>query len=145
MSAFNTSLSIVLACGCMTIADLAMAVELTPPEVPVTEAPAEVSASPAASQDPAPKLEPALDSPDGAVVPDTELVLNRGREKLVVANQSMTAVTAGNELTGGYTAGNVEISDNALANFTGFGNILINTGAQVSLQSGMNVTLNLGE
>jgi hypothetical protein len=84
-------------------------------------------------------------SSEVTLVADEELALTRGREQLVIANQSMLAVTSGNVIKGDYSAGDVDISDNALSNFNGFGNILINTGAQVSLQTGMNVTLNLGQ
>ena len=39
----------------------------------------------------------------------------------------------------------VSLSDNALSGFNGVGNVLINTGAQVSLQAGMNLTINIGD
>ena len=60
-------------------------------------------------------------------------------------NQTLVAITSGNVIAGDYVAGNVSLSDNALSNFSGIGNVLINTGAQVSLQTGMNVTINVGE
>ena len=64
---------------------------------------------------------------------------------MVVTNQSLVAITSGNVINGDYAAGNVSISDNALSNFNGLGNLLINTGAQVSLQTGMNVTINVNQ
>ena len=75
---------------------------------------------------------------------DTELTEQRGGRTIVLGNQTLTAVTAGNVLVGDFTAGEVNLSDNSLSNFNGLGNLLINTGAQVSLQSAMNVVINLG-
>jgi hypothetical protein len=72
-----------------------------------------------------------------------ELAQFRGGQTLVVGNQTLTAVTSGNVLNGDYTAGSVSLSDNAFANFNGIGNLAINTGAQVSLQSGMSVVINV--
>lgn len=78
-------------------------------------------------------------------VSDDELQELRGGESIVVGNQTLLAITSGNIINGNYTAGNVTLSDNALSNFNGLGNVLINTGAQVSLQTGMNVTINVGD
>jgi hypothetical protein len=75
---------------------------------------------------------------------DKELDTQRGGEVLVITDQTMTAITSGNRFVGDYTAGAVSLSDFALSNFNGVGNLLINTGAQVSAQSGMNLTINLG-
>jgi len=74
---------------------------------------------------------------------EVELTEERGGEGLIVTNQTLTAITAGNVLNGDYIAGAVNISDNALSSFNGVGNLLINTGAQVSLQTGMNLTINV--
>jgi hypothetical protein len=74
-----------------------------------------------------------------------ELIEQRGGEQLIVANQTLTAITQGNVLNGDFLAGDVNLSDSALSSFNGVGNILINTGAQVSLQTGMNLTINVGE
>ena len=76
---------------------------------------------------------------------DSELDTQRGGQSLVITNQTMDSIVAGNVLNGDYTAGSVALSDFALSNFNGVGNLLINTGAQVSAQSGMNLTINLGE
>ena len=76
---------------------------------------------------------------------DTELNTLRGGESLVITNQTMDSIVSGNVLKGDYTAGAVTLSDFALSNFNGVGNLLINTGAQVSAQSGMNLTINLGD
>ena len=76
---------------------------------------------------------------------DTELDTLRGGQSLVITNQTMDSIVSGNILNGDYTAGSVALSDFALSNFNGVGNLLINTGAQVSAQSGMNLTINLGD
>lgn len=76
---------------------------------------------------------------------DEALAELRGGAQIVVANQSLSAITAGNVINGDYLAGTVSLSDNALSNFTGIGNLLINTGAQVSLQTGVNITLNINQ
>lgn len=76
---------------------------------------------------------------------DAELNEQRGGEQLIVTNQTLTAITQGNVLNGDFLAGDVNLSDSALSGFNGVGNILINTGAQVSLQTGMNLTINIGE
>lgn len=76
---------------------------------------------------------------------DTELDKLRGGQSLVITNQTMDSIVSGNVLKGDYTAGAVTLSDFALSNFNGVGNLLINTGAQVSAQSGMNLTINLGD
>ena len=76
---------------------------------------------------------------------DSELDTQRGGQSLVITNQTMESLVAGNVLNGDYTAGSVALSDFALSNFNGVGNLLINTGAQVSAQSGMNLTINLGD
>jgi len=79
------------------------------------------------------------------VLGDDELGELRGGEALILTNQTLVAITSGNVINGDYVAGNVSLSDFALSNFNGLGNVLINTGAQVSLQTGMNVTINVGE
>ena len=76
---------------------------------------------------------------------DNELDTLRGGQSLVITNQTMDSIVSGNILKGDYTAGAVTLSDFALSNFNGVGNLLINTGAQVSAQSGMNLTINLGD
>jgi hypothetical protein len=77
-------------------------------------------------------------------VSDEELGTYRGGERIVVSDQTLVAITSGNTLNGDYTAGSVSLSDNALSSFNGVGTLLINTGAQVSLQTGMSVVINLG-
>jgi propanediol dehydratase small subunit len=78
------------------------------------------------------------------ILSDQELNQERGGEALIVTNQTLTAITQGNVISGDFLAGDVSLSDNALSNFNGIGNIMINTGAQVSLQTGMNLTINIG-
>lgn len=77
------------------------------------------------------------------ILTNEELETLRGGETLVITNQTLNAITSGNVLNGDYSAGAVTLSDNALSNFNGVGNLLINTGAQVSVQSGMNLTINV--
>lgn len=74
---------------------------------------------------------------------DDDLGEQRGGDALVIGNQTLTAISTGSVLNGNYTAGAVSISDNALSNFNGIGNVLINTGAQNNLQSGMNLIINV--
>ena len=93
---------------------------------------------------PAPVTPPEINAAQDMVT-DDELAGLRGGAQIVVTNQSLTAITAGNVINGDYLAGTVTLSDNALSNFTGIGNLLINTGAQVSLQTGVNVTLNVNQ
>lgn len=76
-------------------------------------------------------------------VEDTGLTDLRGGESIVVGNQTLSAISNGNSIGGSYTAGNVTLSDSALSNFAGIGNIVINTGAQANLQAGMNLIINL--
>ena len=69
----------------------------------------------------------------------------RGGEEIVVSDQNLNALTSGNLINGNNVAGNVSISDMAFSNFNGVGNILINTGSQNSLQTGMNLTINVNQ
>ena len=89
---------------------------------------------------------PAAQAPPSSqlVLSDAELGTLRGGEEIIVTNQTLEAITSGNLINGDYTAGSVSMSDNALSNFNGIGNLVINTGAQVSLQSGMNLTITVG-
>jgi hypothetical protein len=85
----------------------------------------------------------AVGSENSAQIADTELDGERGGHAVTLANQSLTAISTGSVINGNYNAGGVSISDNALSNFNGIGNVLINTGAQNNLQSGMNVVINI--
>lgn len=95
----------------------------------------------------------ALDQPAPAVeTPEADSALSddilnelRGGQAIVIGNQTLTAVNSGSILNGNYTAGSVALTDNALSNFNGLGNLLINTGAQNNLQSAMNVTINFAQ
>jgi hypothetical protein len=80
---------------------------------------------------------------DGALS-DDDLLQLRGGHAIVVGNQTLTAVTNGT-FNGNYSAGSVTLADNALSNFNGLGNLVINTGAQNNLQSAMNVTINFAQ
>jgi len=88
---------------------------------------------------------PARSERKSPILNDAELDTQRGGQSIVITNQTMESLVSGNVLNGDYTAGSVALSDFALSNFNGVGNLLINTGAQVSAQSGMNLTINLGD
>ena len=90
-----------------------------------------------------PSMRPPPSDRKSPMLSNEELETLRGGETLVITNQTLNAITSGNVLNGDYSAGAVTLSDNALSNFNGVGNLLINTGAQVSVQSGMNLTINL--
>lgn len=85
-------------------------------------------------------LDPAVLTDQG--LSEQELADQRGGTAIVVGNQTLTAVNSGGVINGDFSAGSVSLADNALTNFNGFGNLVINTGAQNNLQSGMNVTIN---
>lgn len=96
-------------------------------------------------QHPAGAIAPIVAEDQLATLDDSELSSLRGGEALVVSNQTLTAITSGNVINGNYNAGNVSLSDHALSSFNGVGNLLINTGGQVALQTGMNLTINVGD
>jgi hypothetical protein len=77
------------------------------------------------------------------ILSDDDLGLLRGGEVLVVTDQTLLAVTSGNVINGDYAAGSISLSDFSLSNFTGVGNLMFNSGAQNSLQSGINLTINV--
>jgi hypothetical protein len=76
-------------------------------------------------------------------VSEDELSDLRGGEMVAIGNQTLIGITQGNILNGDYTAGSVAITENALSNFSGVGNLVINTGGQVTLQSGLNLVINV--
>ncbi len=82
---------------------------------------------------------------DPNILADEDLLQMRGGHAIVVGNQTLTAISNGNAFTGNYTAGSIALADNALSNFNGLGNLVINTGAQNNLQSAMNVTINFAQ
>jgi hypothetical protein len=104
----------------------------------VTSSPAIAEPSSATGSDPDPFAH-------AMQVSDGELDQSRGGESIVVGNQTLKAITSGNVLNGNYAAGAITLTDGALSNFNGIGNFAINTGAQVSLQSGMNLTINIAQ
>ena len=110
----------------------------------VPENPSDTAIANADSMSAHPSTPPAPRDPKSPMLTNEELESLRGGETLVITNQTLNAITSGNILNGDYAAGAVTLSDNALSNFNGVGNLLINTGAQVSVQSGMNLTINLG-
>jgi hypothetical protein len=84
-------------------------------------------------------------SPDDrpVVIASNELSEERGGQAINVASQTLMSSVQGNAFNGTYNAGNVSLLDNALSSFNGIGSVLINTGAQVSLQSGINLVINV--
>jgi hypothetical protein len=80
---------------------------------------------------------------EAEILTDDLLDVERGGEAVVVSNQTLTAISEGSTINGNYNAGSISITDSALSNFNGIGNLVINTGAQNNLQSGMNVTINV--
>ena len=76
-----------------------------------------------------------------ALLQDDELASYRGGQALTIANQTLTSIVSDPSIGGSVSGGAVTLSDNALSNFNGLGNLVINTGSQVSVQSGMNVTV----
>jgi hypothetical protein len=114
-------------------------------QLPPPDAAAPVAAEFAPARPLAPAAIPLRSERKSPMLNDSELDTQRGGQSLVITNQTMESLVAGNVLNGDYTAGSVALSDFALSNFNGVGNLLINTGAQVSAQSGMNLTINLGE
>lgn len=88
---------------------------------------------------------PAVDAAaaDPGALSTTELKEQRGRYTIVVGEQTLTAITSGGQINGGYTAGSVAISDQAFSNFHGLGNVLVNTGAFSTLQGGVNLVINV--
>lgn len=84
----------------------------------------------------------AMPTPAG-LLSDADLADLRGGQAIVIANQTLTAIATGNSIGGDVSAGAVSLSDSALSGFNGLGNVVINTGSQVSLQAGMNVIINV--
>lgn len=107
--------------------------------------------TPAASPEAAAAASPAATSSaadpfaQAVTLSDADLAEHRGGESIAVANQTLKAITSGNIINGNVAAGPITLSDGALSNFNGVGNFAINTGAQVSLQSGMNLTINISQ
>jgi hypothetical protein len=86
-----------------------------------------------------------LATTDDGALSDDDLLQLRGGQAIVVGNQTLTAISNGNAFNGNYIAGGISLTDNALSNFNGLGNLVINTGAQNNLQSAMNVTINFAQ
>ncbi|NIJ19014.1 hypothetical protein FHS95_000683 [Sphingomonas naasensis] len=82
--------------------------------------------------------------PESGLLSLEELAQLRGGETIVLNTQVLQGVTSG-MLLGDYSAGTISLSDNALSNFNGVGNFVINTGALNTMQAGMTLTVNLGE
>lgn len=80
-----------------------------------------------------------------SVLSAKELAEMRGGAQTAVNQQNFISDNSGGTIGGDFNAGDVSISDNALSNFNGLGNIVINTGAQSSLQAGLGVTINVSD
>jgi hypothetical protein len=76
-------------------------------------------------------------------ISDSDLTQISVGQPMVIGAQTLSALSQGNSIVGDYTAGDVTLSDNALSGFNGIGNVVINTGAQSSLQAGMNLIVNV--
>ena len=135
---------LIAACAGLTAASPAVAAETPEPAFSDSTIEAEMLV-PATVDVPLTAIGPIAASDEPDALDDAELSTLRGGEALLVSNQTLVAITSGNVINGNYTAGNVSLSDHALSSFNGVGNILINTGGQVSLQTGMNLTINVGE
>ncbi|WP_174279000.1 hypothetical protein [Sphingomonas bacterium] len=87
----------------------------------------------------------ARQAPGGRPAPlaDDDLADLRGGQTIAAGNQTLTAITTGNVINGNYSSGSITLSDQALSGFNGVGNFAVNTGAQVSLQSALNLTVNV--
>ena len=106
-----------------------------------TEAPVPVEAG----VDSSPKVAELAAAVTATPLDDDNLAEFRGGQAITIANQTMTSIVSGASIGGDVTAGAVSLTDNALSSFNGLGNIVINTGSQVSLQSGMNVIVNVNQ
>lgn len=101
--------------------------------------------APSTSQDEAKTFAPASPAASDdlpVLLGATELETERGRATIVLNQQDIEGVVSDNVL-GDYAAGDISLSDNALANFSGVGNFLFNTGAQNNLQAGMTLTITI--
>lgn len=67
----------------------------------------------------------------------------RGGTQIAINEQTFMSENNGNTIGGDVTAGDISLSDNSLSSFNGLGNIVMNTGAQASLQAGLAVTINI--
>lgn len=129
-----------LIAGLAVIAIPALATTAYAEDLAQAPAAADINTAPPVIAEPAPAITPA---DEDATLSDGDLDDLRGGDAIVVGTQTLTAINSGTVFTGNYTAGNINISDNALSNFNGLGNLVINTGAQNNLQSAMNVTINI--
>ncbi|MFC3076722.1 hypothetical protein ACFODL_01335 [Phenylobacterium terrae] len=96
-------------------------------------------AAPAVAAQPAP--DPA---PQRRLLPEAELSAYNGGQDAgvqVQATQTLTATASGNSIGGDLLSGDVNFSDGALDNFSGVGNVVINTGANSNLQGSVLVTV----
>lgn len=65
-----------------------------------------------------------------------------GGVAVAVSNQELKAVNSGNRITADQVVtGSVSLDHNALSNFSGLGNIVVNTGNNNNLQSSLSVSV----
>jgi hypothetical protein len=74
---------------------------------------------------------------------DNDLDELRGGQNVVIGQPDHAGAQRGQQHIRRLQRRRGQRSDNALSNFNGLGNIMINTGSQVNLQSGMNITINV--
>jgi hypothetical protein len=61
---------------------------------------------------------------------------------VALTNQALTAVNSGNSITAASVrSGDISFNAQALSNFTGIGNFVVNTGANNNLQGSLSVTV----
>ena len=102
-----------------------------------TKAKSDTATAPAATPAEQPK-------PAKAKMSAEELAGLSGGKTVVTAltNQDLTAINTGNTITATTVgSGNISLSGGALANFSGVGNFVMNTGHNNNLQSSMSVTV----
>ncbi|MEO9468235.1 hypothetical protein [Parasphingorhabdus sp.] len=80
-----------------------------------------------------------------SVLSPEELNRMSSGNQIAINTQSLIAENTGNTINGDYTAGDVSFDGDAFSGFSGLGNIVVNTGAQSSLQAGMSITINISE
>lgn len=80
-----------------------------------------------------------------SVLSPEELNRMSSGNQIAINTQSLVAENTGNTINGDYSAGDINFSDDAFSSFNGLGNIVVNTGAQSSLQAGMSITINISE
>lgn len=126
-----------------TVAAAQSATELTAPEL--TAAARTTIVQPESSTENDDVVTPAASDLLSSILSPEELNSMSSGNQIAINNQALIAENTGNTINGDYTAGDVNFSDDAFSSFNGLGNIVVNTGAQSSLQAGMSITINVNE